>query len=395
MSLQPPPPTHILRSHSSPISALYISDDNERVYSGDAQGVIVITSSQTLRPIAKWEAHKERILGVEEWDRVIVTHARDNKLHVWDRAGEKEEEEPPAAMRIGSTAALVDLPTPGLRYSMDVNALNFCRFSLLRLAGSRGLGAAAGTRGLLALPNLVESGAADIWALDGRDRIHAAIGQDSGFGARGIIMSMDLYLSGVESEEGSELPMTTLRLLCGYENGSVVLWKYTRKEKTKSVDGAGWDMIWTVRLHQETIMAMRVSSNNEFALTVSVDHLVGKYDLKDESADPEKSCKIFRTMHPGNGCIAIHDKGRVCAIGGWDGRVRLYSTKSFKPLGTLRYHKVACQAVEFARASWTRQGDEEDEKEKVKQSRWLVSGGKDHRPTIWELMDFEKGDSKA
>ena len=72
--------------------------------------------------------------------------------------------------------------------------------------------------------------------------------------------------------------------------------------------------------------------------------------------------------------------------------VRLYSTKSFKPLGTLQYHKVACQAVEFAHSQWTDQGDEDedDEKEKARRSRWLISGGKDQRPTVWELMDFSK-----
>lgn len=53
-------------------------------------------------------------------------------------------------MRIGSTAGLVDLPVPSLRYSLDVNALNFCRFSLLRLERD--------AQGLVALPNLVESG---------------------------------------------------------------------------------------------------------------------------------------------------------------------------------------------------------------------------------------------
>jgi len=117
--------------------------------------------------------------------------------------------------------------------------------------------------------------------------------------------------------------------------------------------------------------------------------------LQDESADPEKSCKVFRTQHPGNGSIAIHDEERVCAIGGWDGDIHLYSTKSCKPLGTLQYHKVACQALEFARSQWANTGDDEDdedddEKEKEKRSRWLVSGGKDHRAVIWELMDFNR-----
>ncbi len=87
------------------------------------------------------------------------------------------------------------------------------------------------------------------------------------------------------------------------------------------------------------VMAMRVSKMNHFALTVSADSLIGRYDLKarhvtpcsgdgpeqidcllqDGSADPEKNCRVFRTQHPGNGNIAIHDEERVCAIGGWDG----------------------------------------------------------------------------
>ena len=81
------------------------------------------------------------------------SHARDNKLHVWDRV-----DEPPASMRIGSTAGLVDLPVPSLRYSLDVNALNFCRFSLLRLDRD-------GAQGLVALPNLVESGVVSLGML--------------------------------------------------------------------------------------------------------------------------------------------------------------------------------------------------------------------------------------
>jgi hypothetical protein len=46
-----------------------------------------------------------------------------------------------------------DLPTPGLVYSMDVNALNYCRFSLLSLSSGEDSDPAA----LIALPNLVDS----------------------------------------------------------------------------------------------------------------------------------------------------------------------------------------------------------------------------------------------
>lgn len=75
-------------------------------------------------------------------------HARDNKLHVWTRI-----EELPFSARLGGSAVQPGLPVPTLCYSMDVNALNYCRFSLLRLSPSR----AGEDRALVALPNLVES----------------------------------------------------------------------------------------------------------------------------------------------------------------------------------------------------------------------------------------------
>jgi hypothetical protein len=132
--------------------------------------------------------------------------------------------------------------------------------------------------------------------------------------------------------------------------------------------------------------------------------------------------------------------------------VRLFSTKSFKPLGTLVHHKAGIQALSFAHAhvhllpttktparrhhhgrhrhhhyahlqpkddqqhgrqrhasttdgvseaaysssssSGTEEDTDEDEDdemtmgEKTRRARWLVSGGKDGRVAIWELMDF-------
>ena len=65
----------------------------------------------------------------------------------------KIEELPPSA-RLGGSAAQPGLPVPTLCYSMDVNALNYCRFSLLKLSSSR---AGDEDRALVALPNLVES----------------------------------------------------------------------------------------------------------------------------------------------------------------------------------------------------------------------------------------------
>ncbi|KAI0661582.1 WD-40 repeat-containing protein [Cubamyces menziesii] len=405
MSAPPPPtPKHLIRSHAAQVNVLHISNDNQRIYSGDAAGTVVVTSTRTLRALATWTAHADGLLGVQEWEGRVITHGRDNKLHVWE--GMREP-----VRSLGSSAALPGLQTPALCYSLDVNALNYCRFSLMPLTEESGR--TEERQALLAVPNLVESAYADIWTLPGRQRLHAAIGKQGqdvpvldGRGVRnavGIIMSM--HLSSVPHPNVPE--RTRLRLLCGYENGSVTMWGYTRDDKEVSIEGMGWESLWTVRLHVESVMAMAVSPDGSFALSVSADHLVGRYNIHElESvADAKEACTVYKTGRPGNGSIAIRDDGRICAIGGWDGRIRLYSTKTFKSLGTLSYHKKNCQCLAFARSQPRPllttpsspdggvEGDDEDEMtegEKSERTRWLVSGGQDSRVAIWSLMNFGK-----
>jgi hypothetical protein len=69
-----PPPLHTIRSHNSGINALFVSHDNERIYSGDVSGQVVITSTRSIRPLASWKAHADGILGVEEWgEQQVIT----------------------------------------------------------------------------------------------------------------------------------------------------------------------------------------------------------------------------------------------------------------------------------------------------------------------------------
>ena len=76
-------------------------------------------------------------------------------------------------------------------------------------------------------------------------------------------------------------------------------------------------------------------------------------------------------------------------------RVRLYSAKTFKSLGTLAYHKEGCNALAFAYGagdltSFEDEVDSLDRDELVVRSRWLATGGKTGRVAIWQLMDFLK-----
>lgn len=76
------------------------------------------------------------------------SHGRDNKLCVWGRVVEA-----PESTTLGDTAARLNLTTPQLSYALDVNALNYCRFSLLcDPAHSH-----EEKRAMIALPGLIDS----------------------------------------------------------------------------------------------------------------------------------------------------------------------------------------------------------------------------------------------
>jgi hypothetical protein len=50
------------------------------------------------------------------------------------------------------------------------------------------------------------------------------------------------------------MDLGNLSLLAAYENGSVVLREYIRKDKAVSVEGEGWDVVWASKLHVESSM---------------------------------------------------------------------------------------------------------------------------------------------
>ena len=116
-------------------------------------------------------------------------------------------------------------------------------------------------------------------------------------------MSLHLYHQSQNRPSSSAAQDKKLRLLCAYEDGSVVLREYDQEDEETSVEGVGWNIVWKSKLHVESsrkkkqllssplhltihllndffaVMAMRVSRSNDFALTISADNLICRYDL--------------------------------------------------------------------------------------------------------------------
>ncbi|WVW85056.1 hypothetical protein I302_107092 [Kwoniella bestiolae CBS 10118] len=426
----PPPPFHLLRTHHSPISSVHFNPSNTLLYSGDQDGYISVLDLKVRRVVAYWKAHEGGILGLEEWQGGLISHGRDNIIHFYESL-----KRPYISSGIGNT------PKKGLEVikSLPTNTLNFCRFSLLPLLpmqdengreemNGQGKGKGKEQEALIAVPSLLDSELVDIYHLPSMRRIHASINyipkttsltKDSVIPEQtrsGLIMSIHLR----------QIPSTSqISLAIGYEDGRVELYLSSLKSidsvydarMSSSPENNPWKMFWRGKGHNEAVMGMDVDRYSRYGWSVSADHRLVRYDfgrvIQDKVATDDQSImKDHGTKSIGNSSVAVNPSGKVVAVGGWDGKIRLFSAETFKPLGTLSSHRETVHTLCFPNPSDqssqngreledqstidieddSDSGGDEDENDSVSaRERWLVSGGKDTRVALWGLMNFEKG----
>jgi WD40 repeat protein len=123
-------PIFVYRQHQCALSALAFSPCMTMFASGDIEGNVKLYSLETDRPIISFQPHSAGILNVEfirikTGERlvaseclvdplVLITHGRDMNIHFWKLTLEESTKDPAE-----------------LLYSLPVNSLNFCKFSLL------------------------------------------------------------------------------------------------------------------------------------------------------------------------------------------------------------------------------------------------------------------------
>ena len=75
-------------------------------------------------------------------------------------------------------------------------------------------------------------------------------------------MSMHLFAISptVPPASSADNQDSQIQLLSAYENGSVTLWRFTRTDKQTSVEGIGWEALWSVKLHVESGLPFQFDS---------------------------------------------------------------------------------------------------------------------------------------
>ncbi|OAQ25618.1 WD40 repeat-like protein [Linnemannia elongata AG-77] len=352
------------------------------------------------------KAMMEAQLAQEHDRRVyIVSHGRDNEIHFWDINSVLQE-----SARRPSSVGIVNLSDSGKGskpvvpiLSLPVNALNFCKMAILPVDSDEppvGLATSTTATGTtettamrigagvlrkthrhiyVAVPSPTTSSLIDIYDVTKPERTFAAVGPiDTTSGTKfqsnsnaipsgsdkkwGSAMSIKLFLSRATNGEQGIAPATdegTLHMLVGYEDGSVTLFRDSTAASTVGTPATTntanaamkgkrtMETVWSTKYHREPVLAVDVSSKARFAISCGSDNVLVKYDL---TSSLQGTPEIVKSALKANGMAdgKIRSDEKVIALAGWDGRIRLFSSKTLKPLAVLKYHREGLYCLGFA-----------------------------------------------
>ncbi|CEP11806.1 hypothetical protein [Parasitella parasitica] len=224
---------------------------------------------------------------------------------------------------------------PTIDASIVYNALGFCKFSLQMTQDESTL---------ICFPSK-DIATFDIYDLTYQRYVLQNIGQtDSGTHRLGACMAVELFRTS-----------DALFVLSAYESGAIALWEI---KQSKLV------LIWQRKEHQEPVLDLSIDPSRTFAISSSVDNQICKHSLTTGDVINKITIKKSGIM-----AVTIRPDNKVFALGGCDGRIRLFSVKSMKALAVLAYHKDTIDSIDFSQTG-----------------NWLVCASQDHRISLWSIF---------
>ncbi|KAH4932604.1 hypothetical protein HBI65_211170 [Parastagonospora nodorum] len=491
-ALPPAQPSYILRGHASQIHSVRFVRRNSRLLTGDADGWIVYWKLETKRALAVWKAHEGAILGAQEWGRdKLITHGRDNSLRIWQL---RASDEPTFSTVLPAEDATTPRPKPWLLYTLPVNTLNFCAFSLCSSSAHDGPNKVVGT-----------SSDAMLVATPSTDDKKINIYQFPEEKLRYVVPIIPMVDSGMVMAVKlvHHTTSNTVLILSGYEGGLTAVHRLPSAEAS-SVQST--ELIYLSQPHTQPILSLDISADNRTYFTSAADAVIAAHIIPDlfngiaqgksakaqnaplpatsaaeiaakdttssipplsairsKSPDisltdsnptlplsfskqplrppqptspkpaglssllasapsqstpnllPQKPPRITiqqphkstNTKHSGQQSLRVRSDGRILATGGWDTRIRIYSTKTLKEVAVLKWHKEGIYAVDFAEvldagdlAGQDGQGGDgevvrketglgklQKQREQAMQLKhWIVAGAKDGKVSLWEVF---------
>ncbi|KAG0230729.1 ASTRA complex subunit [Actinomortierella wolfii] len=244
---------------------------------------------------------------------------------------------------------------------------------------------------------------------------------------RGAVMAIRIFLT--DSSKSSSLLSSPiphggrLNLLVGYEDGSLSLFQEEKVSYASDSQQSTMSLVWTFKGHREPVLSIALSSSREFAISCGSDNNLIRYTLanKTQGAPETLQCSLKSN---GIAEVQIRDDDKILALAGWDGKIRIFSCKTLKPLAVLIHHRESLYSIALASvtkvledeaaakaassvastiaqqtsirgadldsssaSSDSSEDDEEDQRRLHQYTRqhWLAAGGKENRISQWQI----------
>ncbi|XP_013079463.2 guanine nucleotide-binding protein subunit beta-like protein 1 [Biomphalaria glabrata] len=326
----PPPEPVIELSTTSPVTSLAFSPHRAlgeyevTLYSGHQDGKVIKWNWVTRRPESSTMAHGESIIWLMCVAEKLVSQGRDGVVKFWS----------------------VTDPEWTVIGEIPCAALIFCNSSICIFNNQHLLSVPSDSVGQVTthcLEQLLPE-SSHIVHLSTPIRLHHKDTKSHG-------MCMRI------KSEADKVPSPYL--FVAYESGTLTMWDLLRGE-----------ILTEISAHEESIMCMDcwagIDTGTIKCITGSVDKQLKLWQVDNLLLTHKKTVKV---LNPGMGSISVRADGKIIAVGGWDGRCRLFSLKSMKALAVLTFHRSSVQCVAFA------------------SNNYLATGSKDGYIAVWNIYN--------
>ena len=156
---------------------------------------------------------------------------------------------------------------------------------------------------------------------------------------------------------------TSLLVAAGYESGHTFLYD--------CITPSSWQKIYSSQPHSQPVLSLSLSPQLSHFLTSSADAVIAKHPFFTDSTlhapnELKTPVKTVQTKHSGQQGLQIRSDGKIFSTGGWDSKVRVYSSKTMRELAVLKWHRDGCFATAFAEMLLNDTSSEEEDGEKSK-----------------------------
>ncbi|KAJ4366034.1 Astra associated protein 1 Asa1 [Ascochyta clinopodiicola] len=449
-TLLPPQPSYILRGHASQIHSVQFVRQNARLITGDADGWVIYWKLETKRALAVWKAHDNAILATAEWghDKIItrvqsailvaVPARDDKKVEVYQFPDERLKHVVPRAQSkdTGMVMAVKLVQQSSTKPTMAITGYEggLTAVHILPKNDDSSIGVAQlvylsqpHTQPVLSLDispdakTYFTSGAdaiiaahrlSDLPPLEGSTTDTPSIGQEAGAESKvttytqnseaasqnlcDVVNAGEAKPSNAADPEHSDISaVDSTLILQGNPCPPLTFTKravpspHTQPQQSAPKTGGLSSLLSTEASQPVTARTVRP----RMTPTIQAPH------------------KIINTKHAGQQSLCVRSDGRLLATGGWDARVRIYSSKTLKEVAVLKWHKEGIYAVAFGEVLDTKDirnsaddngdGKESGEvskketglsqlqrqrEEKMQVRHWVAAGAKDGKVSLWEVF---------